>query len=95
MEIVLSLAATQHIALTMNERALKGTEMHIDTFSTRSLFTRAAVSKTDPMMFELSEDQLRAIDMLLTDGDPREAKMPDGHPVMELVELVWEALNHA
>jgi hypothetical protein len=93
MQVVLSLAAVRHIALTMNERALGNVEgPRVDTLATRLLFARAALATRDPMAFELDGEQLRAIDQLLTDHDPREGKLPDGTPLLALVELIWKAL---
>lgn len=92
MEIVLTKPEVLHLALTQNERVLRDTQVGVDTFQLRSLFIRANFDTSDVMMFELDRTQLRAIDMLLTDGDPREAKLPDGNPVMQLVEKVWRCL---
>ena len=52
---------------------------------------RAALEGAEPKMFELDSDQLRALDTLLTDSDPRSVKLPDGTPVMGLVEKIWRA----
>ena len=94
MLLVLSLAACQHIAYTMNERAWRGTELLSQSGSEelRLRFVVASRSKTDPMMFRLDRAELRALDTLLTDSDPREGKLPDGTSILALVETIWDAL---
>lgn len=94
MLLVLSLAACKHINLCFNERAWRGTDLlsATDPFEMREMFLVAARESADPMMFTLSRPQLRALDMMLTDSDPREGKLPDGSPVMSLVETIWNAL---
>lgn len=94
MLLVLSLAACQHIAYTMNERAWRGTELLSQSGSEelRLRFVKACRGKADPMMFALNRAELRALDTLLTDADPREGKLPDGTPILALVETIWDAL---
>ena len=94
MLLLLTNAACQHIAYACNERAWRGTGLigDADTEELRLLFVRATLDRTDPLMFDLSRSQMRALDMLLTDADPREGKLPDGTPILVLVETIWRAL---
>ena len=94
MFLTLSLAGCQHIAYLCNERAWRDTGLlaPAEVESLRALFVRAALDQTDPMMFNLTRTQMRALDMLLTDADPREGKLPDGTPILDLVETIWRTL---
>ena len=94
MLLVLSRAACQHIAYLCNERAWRDTGLlaQPDVEELRLLFVRATLGHADPLMFALGRPQMRALDMLLTDADPREGKLPDGTPVLVLVETIWRAL---
>ena len=94
MLLILSQAACQHITYLSNERAWRDTGLFEgrDPEELRALFVAAVLERTDPMMFNLSRVQMRALDILLTDGDPREGKLPDGTPILALVETVWRTL---
>jgi hypothetical protein len=94
MLLMLSRAACQHLAYRCNERAWRDTGLlaQADAEELRLLFVRAALGQTDPLMFSLSRLQLRALDMLLTDADPREGKLPDGTSILVLVETIWRVL---
>jgi len=94
MLLVLSRAACKHIAYSCNERVLResGLIAAADTEELRLEFVRATLGETDPLMFDFTRTQLRVLDMLLTDSDPREGKLPDGTPVLELVEMIWRVL---
>ncbi|MFA7249108.1 MAG: hypothetical protein WC273_05685 [Dehalococcoidia bacterium] len=90
----MSHAACQHIAYLCNERSWRDTGLvsQADAEALRLLFVRAAFGRTDPLMFSLTRTQIRALDTLLTDTDPREGKLPDGTPVLDLVEAIWRTL---
>jgi hypothetical protein len=94
MFLVLSQAACQHITYLCNERAWRDTGLlgPSDAEELRTMFVRAVLGHTDPMMFNLSRVQMRALDILLTDSDPRDGKLPDGTPVLALVETIWRTL---
>lgn len=94
MLLVLSRAACEHIAYSCNERALResGVLPLTDVEELRLLFVRATLGQDDPLMFEFTRPQVRTLDTLLTDSDPREGKLPDGTPVLALVESIWRAL---
>jgi len=94
MLLVLSRAACEHIAYSCNERAFResGLVATADAEELRILFVRASLGQADPLMFDFTRTQLRALDMVLTDADPREGKLPDGTPVLDLVETIWRAL---
>ncbi len=93
MQVILSLAACQHLAFTCNERDWRDTGLlsHSDSETLRLTFVRALRSP-GPFMFEFDRQTLRALDMLLTDSDPREGKLPDGTAIMGLVETIWLSL---
>ena len=93
MLVILSLAAVQHIAYSFNERDIQDARgITISAADLRLKFIQAALGDADPVMIELSFDQLRVLDMLLTDDDPRSGKLPDGMPVLRLVETIWRAI---
>lgn len=94
MLLVLSHAACEHITYSCNERALRDSGLlgATEAEEIRLQFVRATLAGGDPLMFEFTRPQLRVLDMLLTDGDPREGKLPDGTPVLALVEQIWRAL---
>lgn len=94
MLVMLSRAACQHLAYTMNERRWRETGLLLasEPEALRLRFVKATLGVEDPLLFELSRAQVRALDMLLTDTDPREGKLPDGSRVLALVEAVWHAL---
>lgn len=94
MLLVLSHAACEHIAYSCNERALRDSGLIAmrEAEELRLLFVRAVLGDGDPLMFEFTRPQLRVLDMLLTDADPREGKLPDGTPVLALVDQIWRAL---
>lgn len=94
MLVVLSQAACRHIAYLCNERSWRDTGLiaQSEAEALRLQFVRAALEETDPLMFTLTRPQVRALDMLLTDSDPREGKLPDGSRVLELVETIWRLL---
>lgn len=101
MLLVLSLAACQHIAYTMNERAWRDTGLLSSTApdEMRQRFIKVVLKHTDPVMVEFDLNEMRALEMLLTDADPRDGKLPDGTPILTLLETVWrtriEATNAA
>ena len=94
MLLMLSQAACQHIAYLCNERAWRDTGLRSPTEAEefRVLFVRATLGGGDPLMFTFTRTQMRALDMLLTDSDPREGKLPDGTPILALVETIWRTL---
>ena len=94
MFLTLNLAACQHLAYLCNERAWRDTGLlgPAEAEELRLLFVQAALSQSGPMMFNLTRTQMRALDMLLTDSDPREGKLPDGTPILDLVETIWRTL---
>ena len=94
MFVLLSRAACQHIAYLCNERSWRDTGLLApgEAEELRLQFVKAALGETDQMMFTLTRPQLRALDMLLTDADPRDGKLPDGTRVLELVESIWRNL---
>jgi len=94
MLMMLSQAACQHIAYLCNERAWRETGLlaQSEAETLRLQFVKAALGETDPLMFTLTRPQVRALDMLLTDSDPREGKLPDGSRVLLLVEDIWRSL---
>lgn len=94
MLLVLSRAACEHIAYSCNERAFRdsGLVSTQEAEDLRLLFVRGTLGRGDPLMFEFTRAQLRVLDMLLTDDDPRQGKLPDGTPVIHLVQLIWRAL---
>ena len=94
MLLILSHAACEHIVYLCNERAWRDTGLlaPLESEDMRLKFIAATFERADPLMFELTRVQLRALDMLLTDSDPREGKTPDGVPIMTLVETIWAAL---
>jgi hypothetical protein len=94
MLLVLSRAACEHIAYSCNERAIRDSGLVgvQEAEDLRLLFVRGTLGHGDPLMFEFTRAQLRVLDMLLTDDDPRQGKLPDGTPVIHLVQLIWRAL---
>lgn len=94
MLLVLSQAACQHVAYLCNERAWRDTGLleKDEPNELRMLFVGIVIgAATNPVMLNLSNTQVRALDMLLTDSDPREGKLPDGTPILDLVTAVWRA----
>ena len=94
MLLILSHAACEHIVYLCNERAWRDTGLlaPLESEDMRLKFIAATFERADPLMFELTRVQLRALDMLLTDSDPREGKLPDGTSILALVETVWKLL---
>jgi hypothetical protein len=94
MFVMLSQAACQHIAYLCNERSWRDTGLlgQAEAEELRLQFVKAALGDADPMLFTLTRPQVRALDMLLTDADPRDGKLPDGTRVLDLVESIWRNL---
>ena len=94
MLIVLSHAAVEHITYLCNERAWRDTGIlgPSEVEELRLYFVKACFAQTDAVMLNLTRPQLRALDTLLTDADPREGKLPDGTTILALVETVWRLL---
>lgn len=91
---IVSRAACEHLAYTANERVLGDTENILeDSAPLRLLVLAAAVGAADPVMLSLSMEQARALDMVLTDKDPREGELPDGTPVLAMVRSLWQAMT--
>lgn len=90
----MSLAEVQHLNYGVNERGWRDTGLLSvsEPENMRGMFLRAALKSPGPYLFNLSQVQLRAIDMLLTDSDPRDGKLPDGSPVLDFVHRIWQAL---
>lgn len=92
MQVIFSRAECQHIAYSFNERALRTVEaVFIGVPDLRLTFAAVSIGTADPVMLELSKDELRTLDTLLTDADPRAGSLPDGSPVLQLVEKIWRA----
>ncbi len=94
MLLMLSQPACLHIAYLCNERSWRDTGLlrPADAEELRLTFVRAALKDNGPVLLELAREQVRALDMLLTDADPRDGKLPDGTPVLALVETIWRVL---
>lgn len=98
--LILTHEEAEHIALSFNLRDIGDVPLPASTprFGgpvLRLTFTKAALTATDPMMFELDVASLWALDTLLTDGDTRGEKLPSGEPVLGLVKKVWRAIIEA
>ena len=94
MLLILTSAERLYIALSFNERALRDVpSITIDVPVFRLRFVRRALDAAERGAYDLTQDELRALDMLLTDGDQYQAgKLPDGLPVSGLITKVWRAM---
>ena len=94
MLLVLSRAACLHLAYLSNERAWRDTGLLPPeaAYEMRERFIRVALGTAETVAFTLTPIEVRAMDMLLTDSDPREGKLPSGEPILGLVEYIWRLL---
>lgn len=86
----------RHLAYLYNERALGGVpKPEFEPSRLRLRIIRAAMDSEAERPYGFSVFELRALDTLLTDVDPRGAKLPDGTPALALVEKIWRAMLEA